>query len=336
MNEWGRVKRVLIGTATRAKLPRVNEHTRYVYYADRDADSVLPQGTYSQTIIDEANEDLDTLANIYKDFGAQVERPNMSWSSDRHHALYCPRDTILTVADQIITAPMCVNTRKDEWVNMLSPGNLGGNFPDHELAGAHLFDDSDYNPECVQNKKILALDNHKPMWDAANVLRAGHDILYLESNTGNLRGAKQLQDILGNDYKVHVLQDVYSYSHIDSTICLLRPGLALVNPARIKSKDDLPYAMQNWDILTCPEPVEKSWTDHCMSSIWTNMNLVSLDERTVVVDSIQEPTIQMFEAHGFTVIPINMRHQRTLDGGPHCCTIELDREYDLETYFDKT
>jgi len=54
------------------------------------------------------------------------------------------------------------------------------------------------------------------------------------------------------------------------------------------------------------------------------------------VDSIQEPTIQMFEAHGFTVIPINMRHQRTLDGGPHCCTIELDREYDLETYFDKT
>ena len=87
MNEWGRVKRVLIGTATRAKLPRVNEHTRYVYYADRDADSVLPQGNYSQTIIDEANEDLDTLANIYKDFGAEVERPNMSWSSDRHHAL---------------------------------------------------------------------------------------------------------------------------------------------------------------------------------------------------------------------------------------------------------
>ena len=43
MNEWGRVKRVLIGTATRAKLPRVNEHTRYVYYADRDADSVASE-----------------------------------------------------------------------------------------------------------------------------------------------------------------------------------------------------------------------------------------------------------------------------------------------------
>ena len=173
------------------------------------------------------------------------------------------------------------------------------------------------------------------MWDAANILRAGKDLLYLISSTGNLAGANQLEKLLGLEYKVHIIKDVYSFSHLDSTIALLKPGVALVNPSRIKDKECLPPAMRNWDLLRCPEPIEMGYASpEPMMSMWTGMNCVSLDEQTIVVQSTQTNLIKFLETNGFTVIPISMRHQRSLSGGPHCCTVELERDYEMEHYFN--
>ena len=55
-----------------------------------------------------------------------------------------------------------------------------------------------------------------------------------------------------------------------------------------------------------------------------------LDEDTVIVQATQINLISLLEQKGFTVVPIHMRHQRSLGGGPHCCTVELEREYDLD------
>ena len=70
-----------------------------------------------------------------------------------------------------------------------------------------------------------------------------------------------------------------------------------------------------------------------MMSKWCNLNLVSLDENTVVVNASQPTTIKFLEKLGYEVVPVMMRHQRTLGGGPHCCTSELEREYVLDWYF---
>ncbi len=45
------------------------------------------------------------------------------------------------------------------------------------------------------------------------------------SNSGNISGANKLQQVLGPDIQVHLLQGVYSYMHIDTTIAFLREGL---------------------------------------------------------------------------------------------------------------
>ena len=61
MNEWGKVKKVIVGTATGAKYFPDDTGVRHVDYADRPKDANIPNGEYSQTIIDEANEDLDAM-----------------------------------------------------------------------------------------------------------------------------------------------------------------------------------------------------------------------------------------------------------------------------------
>lgn len=328
MNEWGKVKKVIVGIADRSKYYEDNLGNRCVYYADKKLDDALPQGNYSSTIIDEANEDLENLANIYKSYGAKVIRPKFNSDVKNFHYLYCPRDNILSIDKKIIASPMSTNGRKDEWKGMCEVTD--------DLS-KQLFDNQDYIKDCIQNKDVLATENYKPMWDAANVLRAGRNLLYLVSNTGNLAGAVQLQELLGpkTDFKVHLIMNVYAHSHLDSTIMLLKPGLALINPSRIKDKSQLPKPMHNWDLLPCPEPIPMSFAGpEPAQSQWTGINLASLDENTLIVQSTQTNLINLLEQKGFTVVPVLMRHQRTLGGGPHCCTVELEREYDLDWTFD--
>ena len=323
MNEWGRVKKVIVGIANKARYVPDDIGVRQVNYADRSLDNPIPFGAYSQIIIDEANEDLENLSDVYKEFGAEVVRPQVA---DVQHYLYCPRDNILTIGEKIIASPMTLNCRKQEYKYMCE---VTDNLTDS------TYTKEDYNNDCIMNKDVLATHNNQPMWDAANVLRAGKDLLYLVSSTGNIAGANQLEKLLGLEYKVHIIKDVYSFSHLDSTIALLKPGVALINPSRIKNKDSLPRAMQNWKLIECPEPIEMGYaSQEPMMSMWTGMNCVSLDEDTVVVQSTQTNLIKVLEQHGFTVIPIHMRHQRSLSGGPHCCTLELERDYELEHYFD--
>jgi N-dimethylarginine dimethylaminohydrolase len=56
------------------------------------------------------------------------------------------------------------------------------------------------------------------------------------------------------------------------------------------------------------------------------MNLLMLDERTAIVERTQAPLIGLLEQEGFEVIPIAMRHARTLGGAAHCVTLDLHRD----------
>ena len=113
-------------------------------------------------------------------------------------------------------------------------------------------EDSLYNTECVGNPNVLALNETEPCFDAANILKDNDDLYYLVSNSGNFRGAEMLQHFVGNTAKVHTIEDVYSYMHLDSTIAFLREGLLLANPSRIKDRTQLPEKLQNWDIVWAP------------------------------------------------------------------------------------
>ena len=180
--------------------------------------------------------------------------------------------------------------------------------------------------------------NDEPAFDAANVLRLGTDLIYLVSATGNEMGGQWLQTMLGDEFRVHFLKDVYYGSHIDSTFVALRPGLMLCNPGRL-TDEVLPDILKQWQVIYSPpmENTDQFDADYLSKSIgskWIDMNLFSINPDLVVVDKDQTALIKMLEKHGLDVIPYKIRHSKMLWGGFHCITLDTRRKGTMQRYFD--
>jgi N-dimethylarginine dimethylaminohydrolase len=230
---------------------------------------------------------------------------------------------MLVVGNKIIATPMALRQRRDEsnkykilfnkdsWVEFPKP-NLG---------------DSIYDRSDLSRPTLL---NTEPVFDAANVLKANNDLLYLVSNTGNLAGADYLEnwlwDNVSTDYKVHRVENVYAYIHIDTTFVLLREGLVLCNPARVNSSN-MPEFLRGWDRVWAPEPYPTDvLEDWCPASPWLGMNILSINENLVMVEEHQILLMNLLKKFGIESIPVKLRHCRTLSGGPHCITLDIERE----------
>ena len=204
-------------------------------------------------------------------------------------------------------------------------------------------------------EKLHKLKEDEILFEAANTVRMGKDLLYLVSSSGNYKGAKWLQSVLGNDYKVHVTDSLYRASHLDSTVLCLRPGLVLLNSKRANPKN-LPKIFDKWDKIwfddVAPtsanelkfqnevrDEIAKELTElgfktnlGYMSSPWVGMNLLSLDQNTVLVDQRQTKMIELLETYKLNVITVNLRHMYTQGGGIHCATLDTVRDSKLESY----
>ena len=314
-NEWGKLKKVIVGVADYASVPEIDLSVRTINYADRKNISDIPVGLYPQQVIEEANEDLDVFVNFLQGENVEVLRPDRS-KTDYYN--FCPRDVIFTHKDVSIATPMPLKCRSDAWKPF-------SDILDFEVIPCDYSDDL-YNLNCVCDKDILALNELLPAFDAANILRANDDILYLVSNSGNVKGAELLQEILGDRAKINMLQGVYSYMHIDTTIAFLREGLMLLNSERIKSVEVLPEPFRSWDVVWCPEPVDIGYfPGYNHASEWINMNLFSVNENLIALEEHQEPTRKALEKHGIECAMLPMRHGRTLSGIFHCVTLDLER-----------
>ena len=316
INEWSPLKKMVVGIADNARMPEVEDSHRYINHCDK-AWRDIQVGPYDETVIDQANEDLNVMVKHLEAEGVEVVRPAVN---DCEYYNYCPRDNVFHHGDITIASPMPVKPRRNEWKA----------FAHHlnnviELKCSHSM--SLYNPECVgPNPNVLALNETEPAFDAANCLKANDHILYLVSNSGNLRGCDKLQEILGHDVKVHPLHDVYAFTHIDSTVCFLREGLIMINPSRVKDIHDLPYPFNTWDVVHCPEPEGYQQPEYAYCSPWVlNMNLISINERLVIVEENQHELRKLLSVFGIDSLTMPGRQMIKMGGGPHCCSLDLDR-----------
>src|SRR5262249_53161056 len=130
--------------------------------------------------------------------------------------------------------------------------------------------DEMYNVDAALGNR---LQDHEPAFDAANVLRFGTDILYLVSDTGNEKGWRWLQSVLGNAYEVHPCRNMYRCTHADTTIVPLRAGLVLLNPERVNERNIPPF-LRSWDKIYAPEMVDTGYVgERPRCSTWIGMNL---------------------------------------------------------------
>tara|TARA_R110000803_G_scaffold121453_12_gene189562 strand:- start:54 stop:1016 length:963 start_codon:yes stop_codon:yes gene_type:complete len=317
-NEWGKLRKVVVGVADFARIPALDISFRTVLAADKiDEEDIITSISYPTQVIDEANEDLEVLCSLLESENIEVVRPNREPTKFFN---YCPRDSVFTYGDLSLATPMSVRARVDEYKAYAHHLN--------NLVVADRYTDDDlYNIWCVGDKTELALTDVAPCFDAANIIKANDHILYLESNTGNKKGAQYLQSLLVESAKVHVLENAYSFAHIDTTIAFLREGLLLANPSRIKDRDMLPPPFNTWDILWCPEP---EYIDYYKpfnnASIWQNMNLLSLSENLVVIEQNQHNLAAELNKYNIESAMLPMRHCRTLAGAFHCVTLDLERD----------
>lgn len=315
-NEWDTLRKVIVGVADYAKIPSIDISLRTVNYADKIDISNIAYGLYPAQVIEEANEDLETFVNFLKGESVEVLRPERS-KTDYYN--FCPRDVIFNHKDLTVATPMPLMCRKDAWKPL---ANLLENFKVIPCD----YHDNLYNEDCIGNKDVLALTETTPAFDAANVLRANDDVLYLVSNSGNIKGATLLQQLLENRARVHLLKDVYSYMHIDTTVAFLREGLILVNPERIKEQSVLPKPFCNWDVIWCPEPADIGYySNYNHASKWVNMNLFSVNPNLVALEENQTATRRELEKYGIECAMLPMRQGRTLSGIFHCVTLDLER-----------
>ena len=321
-NEWDSLKKVAVGRADHARIPELDRSHLAVNYATTQDISTIPVGLYPESIIQEANEDLEILVKTLQENGAEVIRPDLT-----HQPLYynyCPRDTFFVHKHTILITPQPIRSRRLDYISLDNQLSQLASNHDHRYCKANFdYPDDFYN---LGDPTQLALKESKPAFDAANILRANQDLFYLVSNTGNRAGAEWLQRFLGSDVRVWPIEGVYSYSHIDSTIALLREGLMLLNPARIKDKNQLPPPLQQWDVIWAPEPVDIGYyPGYNMASHWISMNLFSINPSLVILEEHQTNLRELLEKHKIDCIMLPGRHQRTLSGGFHCVTLDLER-----------
>lgn len=321
-NEWDQLETVIVGIADDATIPLLDPSLRVVNYADIKHSYNIPTGNYPQQVIDEANEDLAIFSDFLKSCNVEVLRPDVNIKPSYYN--YCPRDSVLVHDDKIIATPMPLRARQDEYKALL-PSLI--QYSD-VLVPRFDRDTSLYNSKCLGNPDILALTEVEPAFDAANILRSNDDLFYLVSNSGNKKGAELLQ-LAYPDKTVHTIEGVYSYMHLDSTIALLREGLMLLNPARIKSIDQLPKPLQSWDVIWAPEPVDIGhYPGYCNASTWVSMNLFSVNTNLVVLEEHQTNLRVELEKHNIECSMLPMRHARTLGGCFHCVTLDIVRKHE--------
>ena len=301
-NEYGTLKSVIVGRAKCAAWP-TDDAAFSKSISNSTFDTKLTPGPLPDKIIYEAEQDLDRLADKLVKEQIKVYRPTI----DQSNWSYSARDILLSVGNRIIECPTKFKSRRDE-----------AKF--YEKVKQEAIKDG-----CKWIKAPAPIAEHDPMFDAANVLKFDEKLLYLVSSTGNRSGAEWLQQQVSTDFEVIIWEDVYAFAHIDSTIASLNKNTILLNASRV-SYNSLPLFLRQHRKIWINDIVARDFHQFPFASEWIGLNILSINPETVIVDRIQTKLIERLKDTGFRVIELELRQARTLGGGFHCVTLDLERE----------
>lgn len=297
-NEWDRLRRVIVGQPWGANWPSddpvfAQESSKTTWH-----ETPTPAGPVPWHIQSETAEDLAAMVNTLLQAGVEVARPASNNFVATHGMYnYCPRDRLIIAGNRVIDPAMMYPCR-DQEIEYLRP--------------------------FLGDAEIISMPRGQGMvMDAANVCRLGDDWLFLISSSGNQSAYQWLCDILP-DIRIHRC-DFYAGVHIDSTVVPLREGLVLLNAGRVND-GNLPDVLKSWDKIWVEDCVARDFYQYPYASKWIGMNTLSINPHTVMVDALQTDLISRIEQYSMDVVPLHLRHSRTLGGGFHCVTLDLHRE----------
>jgi glycine amidinotransferase len=349
-NEWDPLREVIVGTA-RGAADMGYEPSLAPYFPRGSAAREFRGGPILSTIIDEAERQLDHFANLLDRLGITVRRPDLidhgisaktpDWEVPGGHASACPRDLLLVIGDEIIEAPMAQRARYFEFRAYRSliqeyfrQGARWTTAP-KPLMSDELYNEGNPNQGTFDFNSGPLLREVEPVFDAACFARLGRDIFWRPDLVSNEFGAEWLRRHLGPAFRIHRIEfREATPTHIDTTLVPVRPGLVLINPERPCTNGAMKlFAANDWQTVPAPRSVRTSRAPARDVSNWISMNILMLDERTVVVEEAEKPMIELMRSLGCEVITCPFDRVYSFGGGFHCCTADIRRDGILQSYF---
>jgi glycine amidinotransferase len=364
-DEWTRLEEVVVGVADHYDQHHIDDVTFKVFHFN-NIEPVLRSRRHSTAYLDipsdvlsELREDIEGIVAAIEQFGATVHRParlertveitTPFWSSRATAALNV-RDQTIVLGDTIVETAPHERARYFEndylkpifyrylragsgWIAMPRPALSRGSL-DHSYHGskvekvADLLDDS-------SSGEIEGL-GHEMVFDGAQCMRLGRDVLVNVANDNHRLGYEWLVANFGHRFRFHLLSRMAD-AHIDSILMPLRPGCLLLRSPEYL--DHLPEALRRWDVIYAPEVTDARFPDYGdrgfnLASRFIDINVLCLDERTVIVNSLYPELVSALDRRGFEVVPVRHRHRRLFSGGFHCFTLDCVRAGGPDDYLE--
>ena len=330
------------------------------WHTDEETRSVMRQ------IFEETAEDIAELEKILVSRGIEVVRPNnvftitgegtkgkeqiqLPWMSCGfpNHPLM-PRDTLMPYGNTIFECFTGGDNRYfenlayyDSVVEWFKQGADWVSMPGVMVESGKKYDHF--------------VDRQRVLYHAANMIKCGNTVLfscaYEEDNKrgkGTLLGKEWMKREISLRYPGTRFLDIPVGGHIDGKIALLAPGVLMT-----WNKNWVPEEMQNWHIIEVDDDFDmpqdfqqtrkrrfykdyvERWLSHWVGfadeSVF-DVNVLSLDEKTVICTGRNDSAFAEMEAAGIEPILWRFRHQYFWDGGIHCLTSDIVREGDCEDY----
>ncbi|MBV9026635.1 MAG: glycine amidinotransferase [Streptomycetaceae bacterium] len=314
-----------------------------------------------QRYAEELHEDVENLAATLAELGVTVHRPlplppdappiaGLGWQAAPTPALNI-RDNTLILGDEIIETPPAIRSRYLEtrllapvftryweagakWTTMPRPTLTDNSF---DLSYAREAATTLGGPtEAIDDPQPSPYDvGYEMMLDGAQVLRLGRDLVVNVAQNNHEQGAHWLERHLKGRYRVHRVWRMAD-NHIDSMLLALKPGVFLARHDGIRNL--MPEPLRSWRYIVPPEPdvgafpIYDDYEDLVLTSPYIDLNVLSVDEHTVLANEQCTGLIKALESEGFTVVPVRHRHRRLFGGGFHCFTLDMCRDGGYEDY----
>src|SRR6185312_4038445 len=253
----------------------------------------------SNRLRDELQEDTEGFIDILKQAGVNVRRPQAvtealevktpSWNSIMGHGLMS-RDLFIVIGNEIIETPPMLRSRyfeadlyKELFTEYFNAGAKWTVVPRSRLQDRNF----DFSYVLANGYKGEVPDDpfFEIMFDGAQIVRLGKDLLFNCSNENHRMGLRWLQRHLGEEYRVHEI-GIADY-HVDSCLIPLKPGTLLLH--KEVDTNALPAPLRKWDRVICDAPFPVNTPDTgdesvpLLASQNIGMNVLSLNEKEVVV-----------------------------------------------------
>jgi hypothetical protein len=325
-NEWDQLEEVIVGTS----------------YSNCNINGL-------DRVIEETNEDLNILHDIFETFDVTVHRPiQPDFSLDIHHPIM-PRDILGAYDDVIIKAYGAVHSRIKEH-------ECYENILDH-VHGYHLLEmpvpniikTEDY--EIVQDhtnkiKMQQRYDKYEDeiLFESANILKCNDMLLHTQSaekDTANGKGTEKGLKWMKSKFPDKKWIEISAGGHADGKLALLREGLLLT-----WREEYIPEELSHWDRIIVKDNAkfpkefviqkkQQYYSDYVMKYLsdwvgfakesWFDVNCISVNPSTIITVGHNLENIKQIEKFGIDVVVWNHRHRYFWDGGAHCCTQDIRR-----------